>query len=740
MATIDNNFRTGYRLRINWWVNSQDVASNCTNITAQVQLISTGSSYTIRASATKYGVLDIDGTEYSFSFNASLGGNETKTIFEKNVNIYHWGDGTRYFGIRAKAGIKVTLSGTFWDTVNVASDYSYTNCTLDTIPRRSTITGISGDWFGSDMTVTIDQKSSSFTTSVFVKTPNSDWVNVIWKQSGTSFTFTLPLSLVNSLPQACGCTGTVKIRTYNGDTEIGDDDWGKSMSVPESIVPSIDNTGVGSDTTVNGTPLFVQNKSRLNVQVAASGAYSSWITDVRVDYDGASYWGGNIWTNVQRIDGTRPVTITVWDSRGRTATYTRNDIYVQWYQNPWGNLQAYRCDANGNRDDTSGTRIKVIYSGDKAWLAGHNTFSLKIDHREQGGDWEAHNDIDTSSTTTETSFIFNYNSEQFSLEKAYEIRLRVSDWYTTTTYVVPISTAFVLMDFKAGGKGLGIGRVCTSDHQVQINMGLHLYAGRENNPDLGADLVFDNVSKSSDSIGICGGTPNSELLLQLYKFTDSNERASGPLIHIDRHGNYADYFNQHIIYSNIFFAGDLERQIRYNNSTSYMYWGANNGNIGAWDDSVGLLWNYDKTSQTVNLKAGYQAISDRRKKYDFDEFTNWDDFYNFYMSLKPQTFKYNEDMSERTYIGMVAQDVMESVVDNNLSNERLALVRERPNDDYEDGREYSLAYQELISLNVKMIQKHEEEIKELNNTIAKQQEEIDQLKDMVNQLVNQGGK
>ena len=180
MANIDNNFRTGYILRINWWVNWQDVASNCTNITAQVQLISTGSSYTIRASATKYGVLDIDGTEYSFSFNASLGGNETKTIFEKNVNIYHWSDGTRYFGIRAKAGIKVTLSGTFWDTVNVASDYSYTNCTLDTIPRRSMITGISGDWFGGEMTVTIDQKSSSLTTSIFVKTPNSDWVNVVW--------------------------------------------------------------------------------------------------------------------------------------------------------------------------------------------------------------------------------------------------------------------------------------------------------------------------------------------------------------------------------------------------------------------------------------------------------------------------------------------------------------------------------------------------------------------------------
>ena len=178
---------------------------------------------------------------------------------------------------------------------------------------------------------------------------------------------------------------------------------------------------------------------------------------------------------------------------------------------------------------------------------------------------------------------------------------------------------------------------------------------------------------------------------------------------------------------NITWNSPSEKQIRMDGSTSYMYWGANNGNIGAWDDSVGLLWNYDKTSGTVNLKAGYQTISDRRKKYDFDEFTNWDDFYNFYMSLKPQTFKYNEDMSERTYIGMVGQDVMESVVNNNLSNERLALVRERVNDDYEDGREYSLAYQELISLNVKMIQKHEKEIQELKDIISQQQELINQL-------------
>ena len=79
MATFDNNFRSGYIVRINWWVNSQDIANNCTNITVQAQLISTGSSYTIRASAVKNGTLNIDGTNYNFTFNASLSGNQTKT-------------------------------------------------------------------------------------------------------------------------------------------------------------------------------------------------------------------------------------------------------------------------------------------------------------------------------------------------------------------------------------------------------------------------------------------------------------------------------------------------------------------------------------------------------------------------------------------------------------------------------------------------------------------------------------
>ena len=710
------------KYRIEVTENSQNMSENYTNITVRVRLSN--------ATPTKSGIGDVDCTINGVKYSNTIFPSQTITsdgfiAFENTVNIYHNADGTKSIWISAEL-----------NTTNIVSDDQGFTVTLTTIARKSTIASISGDWFNSSMTVTIDQKSSSFTTSVFVKTPNSDWVNVIWKQSGTSFTFTLPMSLVNSIPNATECSGTVKIRTYNGDTEIGDDDWGKWMGVPDWVKPSINNVQLDTDTQVNGWWGWVQWKSKLRVRTTASGSYSSTISTIRVDYDDSQYWGSDIWTNILANSGSRPVTVHVWDSRNRYASWS-GSINVEWYQNPWGTLTAYRCDANGNRDDINGTKIRVDYSGDKAWLNGANTFSLKIDHRVQGGDWEVHNDIDTTSTTGGSTAVLNYGGEEFGLDKAYEIRLRVSDWYTTTTYTVLISTAFVLIDFKAGGKGLGFGRVATTDHVAQFNMGLQIFAGRENNPNLGADIAFANVGRTSQEIGVCGGIPNSDTLLNIYRFTSDDAGSSGALALYDRWNCLYLYTDQAFIASHINFINKEEVDVRKNGTASYLYF--NNGNMGAWNDTHGLGWRMNHSSGQLTLNASYNTESDRRVKYDFDEFSNWEDYYNFYMSLKPQTFKYNQDMKNKTHIGMVAQDVADSIVDNNLMNENLCVVQCMENDAMEDGREYALAYQQFIPLNIKMIQKHEKEIQEFNNVISKQQEKIDQLKEMVNQLINQGG-
>ena len=375
----------------------------------------------------------------------------------------------------------------------------------------------------------------------------------------------------------------------------------------------------------------------------------------------------------------------------------------------------------------------MIYSGYKASLNGYNGFGLAIAHRESGKEWSP-NDVNSSNEANGATAILGTETSSYDLDKTYEIKLAIWDNYTTTTYIFPISTAFVLMDFKAGGKGLGIGRVATQDNMVQINMGLALYSGRENNPNLGADLVFCNVGNESNEIGVCGAVPNSNELLNIHRFTDSEAGSSGTIWNIDKWNCIYSYAPTNFFQRNIRFF-DGESELRYDGAPSYAFF--NGGGLGYYDGSAGTIWDFNYNSKVLTLKAGY-TTSDERKKYNIDKFSNWDDFYNFYMSLNPITYKYNEDMIEDTHIGFIAQEVAESIVDNNLANEKLAVVKCLPSDDYDDGREYQVCYQEMIALNTKMIQKHEKEIQELNNIIAQQHEQINQLTNLVNELINKG--
>ena len=83
---IDKDFRTGYRVRIKWTINSQNASNNTSNVTVETQLISTGTHYTISSSATKNGSLTINGTEYKFTTKKWLTP-KGNWIHEKGVEV-----------------------------------------------------------------------------------------------------------------------------------------------------------------------------------------------------------------------------------------------------------------------------------------------------------------------------------------------------------------------------------------------------------------------------------------------------------------------------------------------------------------------------------------------------------------------------------------------------------------------------------------------------------------------------
>lgn len=143
---ISNQFRSGYKVQIEWNVNSQNTASNTSNVTVKAQLVSTGPSYNIIANATKQGRLTINGTAYGFTFNASLSGGQTKTVFTKTLDVTHSENGAKNISLALSLGIAVTLSGKYWGTVSTEGTADLngitTNCIKHIVVKGDTLWGI----------------------------------------------------------------------------------------------------------------------------------------------------------------------------------------------------------------------------------------------------------------------------------------------------------------------------------------------------------------------------------------------------------------------------------------------------------------------------------------------------------------------------------------------------------------------------------------------------------------------
>ena len=61
-----------------------------------------------------------------------------------------------------------------------------------------------------------------------------------------------------------------------------------------------------------------------------------------------------------------------------------------------------------------------------------------------------------------------FGAGNISTEYTYDIKYTLTDAFTTISVVDTISTAAVVMDFKAGGKGLAIGKVSEVDNEFEV--------------------------------------------------------------------------------------------------------------------------------------------------------------------------------------------------------------------------------------------------------------------------------
>lgn len=452
-GTIQEAIRTGYRLQIAWTVDSQSVANNTSTVTAKVQLVSTGSSYTINSTASKSGSLTINGTKYTFNFTASLSGNQTKTLYTKTVTVSHAADGTKTCSFSATCGINVTLSGTYYGNVTASG-----SGTFNTIARASTISSVTSSVSvnGTNaVTVSITRASTSFThTVVFSIGSYSKTTTGV----GTSTSYAIPMTWLNALPNATSGTAKVTVTTYSGSTKIGTAvSKNFTITVPSTVVPTI--SAVTLSEAVSGIAAqfgaYVQNKSKIACKITAAGAYSSTIKSYKTTIQGANFTAASFTSGFLTKSGTSTVTITVTDSRGRTASTTRSITVVAYTAPKITSFQGFRCLANGT-ENYEGTYLNAAVDFSISPVGDKNTASYTVEYKLQTA---------TSWTTLTSGSVYALKQNIISassimgVDNSFDVRLSIKDFFTTIRSTFEIPTAFTLLDFNKSGRGIAFGKV-----------------------------------------------------------------------------------------------------------------------------------------------------------------------------------------------------------------------------------------------------------------------------------------
>lgn len=433
------------------YLDSQSIANNTSTVRIRFYL-KKDSTYANRTYGSFSGYLSINGSSASVSEYVELYGNSWVYVDEYTLVVPHSDDGSKKVSVSVSGGI----GGTSYTSTSCSS-----TVTLPTIARASTATVPSSAVMGSAVSITVNRASASFTHDVKWSFGGLSGT-LATKSSSLSFSWTPnTASLAAAIPNAASGTATIKVTTYSGSTVIGTKSAAFKLSVPSSVVPTIGTVTVSE--AVSGIAAqfgaFVQSKSKIRAAITASGVYGSTIKSYSSTFDGVSHSGASWTSGYVSGSGTFAIKTTVTDSRGRTATKTTNVTVLAYSKPKISTFKAWRVDS-AHGTDVGGNYAAVKYAYSVTSLNGHNTASMTVKARQAGASSYNLTLLSGSSLSANTTA---YPSNTLSPDSRWDMRITVTDWFgESTSASLTLPTAAVIVDFKADGAGMAIGKVAES--------------------------------------------------------------------------------------------------------------------------------------------------------------------------------------------------------------------------------------------------------------------------------------
>lgn len=467
-STASNHVPCGYNGHYHLYMtitqNKRDASTNQSNVTVKMYAQSDSSSYGAYN-------LDASGNTVKMTVNNKQVVNKTMAMDFRNKATVQLASWTGAISHGSDGSKKLDCSGSF--TISGSSYLSGGNIScsiqLESIPRATKpILSDSTVALGSAVTINISPAVSGWTHNIYYHIGTGDWVRFATDVK-SNYSWTVPLTIASSYPTATKGTITIGLNTYNGSTQIGGTQTvNLDITIPASVVPSVSAVTVSEAASGLSNFGYVQTKSKLKIVASASGSYGSSIRSYVYDIGSQSYSGlENTYTmgEVVRDSDTVAVTVTVTDSRGRTASKTVSITVLAYSPPQITHFECSRCgDANGSVN-ANGQYLKVTFGYSVSPLNNKNKASYLLKY-------SVYDDGKWGGLTSGTQYTYSgtYISATAILNTAstYQVGLVVTDSFGTASFYKEIGTAVRLLSYIVKRFALAIGKIPEIDNMLDV--------------------------------------------------------------------------------------------------------------------------------------------------------------------------------------------------------------------------------------------------------------------------------
>lgn len=480
MATYSKGFTggfSGYTLYLELTEKSYDIQTNTSTVYYKLYIKST--------KALQYGAWDYSASNTAYSI--TLDGNtpisgyktydfrdyQTLDIASGTVMITHNEDGTMPMSFSASYGAGDNSIG----TASLSGIFN-----LTTIPRASEISCATPSAMASSQTVTVTQKSISFSHILYYSTDSETFTEIGRGTATKDYTWTLP-DISDNLPNADSATYTLKCETFTNGNYEGDpltSTLAVTATVPASYIPTVTIGTIteGNSAVPSGFP-FIVGYTKPIIPLTFTGSHNSTVASRTVTANGETQTSASTdatvsFTMQKALTAlSTPLSAVAVDSRGRQGTAAQS-ITAHAYTAPSLEIDCTRCDQDGTINalgeyalimakwswqsitngagELNGASIKIYVNG--TLTATYNTAT------------------DSQTTLSQIAILSNISDSQ-----QYTIKAEITDALATATVSQLITKAQMPLSLYDDGTDIGvtIGRMATQGG-FHVNLDQHGYS------------------------------------------------------------------------------------------------------------------------------------------------------------------------------------------------------------------------------------------------------------------------